>query len=221
MTKQSKRARDNADSPRQSSPEMTTTTTIPLRFHRAELEQKAELSPAGLERLAAGGRPEQLIEALVGAELVHDAASALAMILPHRQSVWWACLSVGLLPDLAERPQERAAVEAASRWVQTVSPADAEGARIATEACDLDRAAAWTAMGAFWAGPTLAPRGQQAVAPAPHLPGVATRTALLLLGQENGLADRVTLRDLLSIGLALMHGETGQQAQAALKARLA
>jgi len=48
----------------------------------------------------------------------------------------------------------------------------------------------------------------------------AARTALLLAVHDTGLAGRLQPPDLLGIGLALMNGDTGRQAQAALHERL-
>jgi hypothetical protein len=195
--------------------------SIPLRFQRAEIEAKADLTAEGKALLAQNGHPERLIKALVDAGNRRDAVYALVMMLPHRQSVWWACLAARLLPDLERRKQDLGAVAAAERWVQGGAPADAEHAGEVANNCDPDFAPAWVATAAFWAGPSLAPRGQHPVPPPPHLPGVATRTSLLLLGQEPALKGRIGLPDLLSIGLELMSGGNGGKAQGELRDRLA
>ncbi len=198
---------------------MSAVTTIPLRFQRAELEAKADLTPEGLLCLQQAAHPERMIRTLIEAGNARDALYALAMMLPHRQAVWWACLAARTLPDLAARPADLAAVDIAERWVQSASAADAEQAGALADA-STDTAPGWVAMAAFWAGPSLAPRGQQPVPPAPHLPGVAVRTALLLLTFEPSLNGRATLADWLDIGVALMNGENGRQAQATVRDRL-
>lgn len=199
---------------------MATPSAIALRFQRQELDQKADLSPAGKACLANARGPQDLIAALSAADDSKDAINALAFMLPHRQVVWWACLGVRLLPDLARRPHDLAAVEQAEAWVQSAAPADAERAGELAEHCDLHTAPGWTAMAAFWGGPSLAPRGLQAVAPAPFLPGVAARTALLLLVHDPAVGGRLLNRDLLGIGLDLMNGDIGRKAQAAVRERL-
>lgn len=199
----------------------SSSTSIPLRFQRAELEAKADLTPEGKALLARIAHPEKLIAALVEAGNARDAIHALTMILPHRQAVWWACLAVRLLPDLDRRKADLAAVAAAERWVQGGGGGDAERAGELANACDPDFAPTWVATAAYWSGPSIAPRGQQAVPPAPHLPGVAARIALLLLPQEPTLAGRVVFADWLPIGLALAAGGNGSQAQAELRGRLA
>ncbi|MFC0206670.1 DUF6931 family protein [Novosphingobium soli] len=195
--------------------------SIPLRFQRSELEAKADLTAAGKGMLGRIGHPEKLVTALVENGNARDAIYALAMMLPHRQAVWWACLAARVVPDLERRSQDLAAVAAAERWVQGGGAGDAERAGEIANACDPDFAPAWVATAAYWAGPSIAPRGQQAVPPAPHLPGVAARIALLLLAHEPALAGRIAFADWLPVGLALMAGGNGAQAQAELRGRLA
>lgn len=194
--------------------------SIPLRFQRAELDAKADLTAEGKALLARIGHPERLIGALVEAGNRRDAIYALALMLPHRQAVWWVCLAARVLPGLERRAPDLAAVAGAERWVQTGSGSDAERAGELANACDPDFGPAWVATAAYWSGPSLAPRGQQVVPPAPHLPGVAARIALLLLVQEPALAGRIVFEDWLAIGLALMGGGNGSQAQAELRGRL-
>lgn len=195
--------------------------TIPLRFQRAELSAKADLSPAAIEMLTRVPGPTELIAGLSAMDDPRDAVSLLALMLPRRQTVWWACLGVRLIPDLAARPVELAAVEIAESWVQTQAPDDCERAFPAAEACAMNAAASWAAMAAFWSGPSLAPRGQQAVAPAPHLAGVAARTALIFTCHDPATGGRIGYGDLLAMGMELMHGELGRRAQAAARDRIA
>jgi len=195
--------------------------SIPLRFQRAELEAKADLTPEGRAALARIGHPERFIAALVEAGNGRDAIHALTLMLPHRQAVWWACLAVRLLPNLERRRHDLAAIAAAERWVRGGGGGDAEQAGERATACDPDFAPAWVATAAHWAGPSIAPRGQQAVPPAAHLPGVATRIAMLLLARDPAFGGRVAFTDCLPIGLALMGGGNGSQAQAALRGALA
>jgi hypothetical protein len=194
---------------------------IPLRFQRAELHDKADLSPTALQTLASVPGPKELIAALSAMENPRDAVSALAIMLPRRQATWWACLSVRLLPDLASRANELAAVEMAESWVQTQAQEDCERAYAAAQACAMNAPGGWAAMAAFWSGGSLAPRGQQAVQPAPHLAGVAARTALIFTHHDPSVAGRIGYGDLLAIGMELMHGELGRRAQTAARERLA
>lgn len=199
---------------------MASAPAIALRFQRSALQEKADLSAAGLAALSQATHPAQFVDALADSGNTRDALYALALMLPHRQAVWWACLAVRLMAGLADIPSEVAAVEAAERWVQSASGSDAEQAGAVAEKGDLGRAPAWAAMAAFWAGPSLAPRGQQAVPPAPHLPGVALRSALILLTHDPVFHGRVTFGDWLTIGRSLMNGGNGRDAQAMLRERI-
>jgi hypothetical protein len=200
---------------------MASRPIIPLRFQRAEIEKKAKLSSEAAAILARNPHPVTLLAGLREAGLARDGVYALVLMLPHRQVVWWGCLAARLLPDLDRRPADLACVAAAERWVQSPQAHEAEQAGEAAAAADRGRGPAWVATAASWAGPSLAPRGQQVVPPAPHLPGAATRSALVLLLLEPALAGRVTYADWLTIGAMLMEGDTGSQAQAALRQRLA
>ncbi len=200
---------------------MDVRNALALRFQRAELREKANLSPAGLACLNTAPGPHELVAALSEQGDARDAVFALAQILPHRQAVWWACLGVRLLPGLAARPADAAAVDVAETWVQTSAAADAARAGVAADHCHPGEAAGWTAMAAYWSGLTIAPPEQQAVVPAPHLPGVATRTALLLTAGDPALRGKIGFADLLGIGLELMRGDLGRKAQTILRERLA
>jgi hypothetical protein len=50
----------------------------------------------------------------------------------------------------------------------------------AAEAAGFTSAEAWTGVGAFWSGGSMAPEGQPEVPPAPHLCGVAVTGSVLL-----------------------------------------
>lgn len=200
---------------------MASASPVALRFRRSELHEHARLSEAAIAVLDDSAQPAEFIHALVEKQLTDDAVHALAMLLPHRQSVWWASLCVRLLPGLDKRPTDLAAVDAAEKWVQSQAPGDAEAAGKAANKADRGKAPAWVAQGANWCGPSLAPRGQPEVPPSPFLPGVATRSALTLLGYDPAFGRAVPLAEWLPIGLALMAGENGKEAQGQVKQGLA
>ena len=193
---------------------------IPLRFQRQELQQQADLSPGALTAVVTAAGPRELIAALAGPDGARDAVAALALMLPRRQAVWWACLAARLLPDTAQAPADSAAIDAAEAWVQSQSSEDSDRAWELAERCDTAAPARWAATAAYWSGSSIAPRGQQAVAPAPHLAGVAARAALTLLAHHPAVGGRIGYGDLLAIGTDLMHGDLGRRAQAGVRERL-
>jgi hypothetical protein len=200
---------------------MASTAAIALRFQRADLQAAAGLSALGKALLADTRGPQDLISTLTGNGHFADAINALALMLPHRQAVWWACLASRLVPGLEARAAEAAAIKAAEDWVQTASPDAAVAAGRLAEACADNGGPYWAAIAAFWSGPSLAPPGIEPVRPAPHLPGVAVRTALGFIAADPVVAGRLAAGDLLDIGIDLMHGNLGRVPQAALTARLA
>ncbi|MEH3106676.1 MAG: hypothetical protein PGN09_05130 [Sphingomonas fennica] len=195
--------------------------TIPLRFQRQELAHKAALTEAGRAALDYATGPQDLLATLMQAGLAQDAVSALAMMLPRRQAVWWGCLAVRLIPDLADRPAELLAVEISEAWVQSQRAEDCERAAAAAELCPFEAAAGLVALATAWSGPSLAPRGQAPVTPAPHLTGTAVRGAIIMTVHDRAIAGRVTIEDLFAIGTALMHGDVGRTAQGEVRQRLA
>lgn len=198
---------------------MATQSTLALRFQRAELQAKANLSPAGLAVLAETTGPQALVESLAAVSAA-DAVNALAFILPHRQAVWWSCLVARLLPDLTGRAVELAALDAAEAWVQGGRPEDCERAQVALDLCDDDRAPFWVATATWWAGPSLAPRGQTPVPPLTFLPGVGVRTAVLYATLHPALAEAMGYAGALTIGREILSGGLGRKAQAAVQARV-
>lgn len=166
-------------------------------------------------------QPVEFLDRLVEQGMGDDAVHALTLLLPHRQTVWWACLAARLLPDIDKRKTGLAAIDAAEKWVQTQKPAEAEMAGKAAGKADRGQGLAWVAQAAHWAGPSLAPRGQPEVPPSPFLPGVAARSALTLLGIDPAFSKPVPLAEWLPIGLALMAGENGKKAQEQVKESLA
>lgn len=180
---------------------------VPVRFQRADLERHADLSADGLAALGEARGPEDFLRALHEAGNRRDLLATLAMILPKRQAVWWACLAARLLAPAKGSPQAKA-VNAAESWVQTQNDEAREAAEAGADALDQEGAAAWAALAAFWSGGSIGPRGQAPVPPASHLTGTAVRSALLMTAIERpGAWD-----DLVAIGLEILSGETGRSA---------
>ncbi len=162
---------------------------------------------AGGRRMPHGdGASGQLIEALRARNHDRDALHALCLILPHRQSVWWACLAARLMPDLARTLTSLPLSRRPSAGCR--APRPATPSRRACWPRPATTAAARIGSRRPLSG--LALRSRRAASspcrPAPYLPGVAVRAALLLFGLEPGLAGRVTPGDWMTMGLALMRG---------------
>ena len=190
---------------------------LPVRFERSDLATHAGLSDDSLVMLRGSRGPEGFIADLQKAGSTADLVITLAFLLPKRQAVWWACLVARLVPGAESSPNDQAALTLAETWVQTGDDEARERAEKAAEACNHEGPAAWAAMGAFWSGGSIAPRGQGTVSPAAHLTAVATRSALFLATLAPGM--RANLNDLSLIGLDLIAGGSGREVCDAIRMR--
>ena len=120
-----------------------------------------------LQRLEAGG-------------FLVEATRLVAHALPKREAVWWACMCAfhTAPPDLPET--DRLARETAENWVRQQTDKLRREAMGKAEAGDFATPEAWAAVAAFWSGDSMAPEGQAAVPPAPHLCGTAVAGAVVL-----------------------------------------
>jgi hypothetical protein len=180
---------------------------IPVRFQRAELAAHADLSPAADALLKTARGPEDILEGLHRSGSHRDFLAALAMMLPKRQGVWWACLAARLLGPAKGSP-ETAAIHAAEAWVQAQSEETREASAVAAEALDHEGAAAWAALAAYWSGGSIGAAGAPPVAPAPHLTGTAVRCALFM----TAAAQPSAWEEMVAIGVEILAGETGRKA---------
>jgi hypothetical protein len=180
---------------------------LPVRFQRAELLSHADLSDAGRALADDARGPEDLVGALRNSGNHRDLIAALALILPKRQAVWWACLAARLLAPAAGS-RELAAINAAEAWVQTQGEEERFRAEAAADALEHDGAAAWAALAAFWSGGSIGPRDAQPVPPASHLTGTAVRGALFMTAAARPSA----WEQLVEIGLEILAGGSGRTA---------
>lgn len=112
------------------------------------------------------------IERLAAAGFLLEAAKLTAHALPKREAVWWACMCAR-----HTAPTDQAALaelcSAAETWVRKQSDESRRAAFEMAQAMGLATPEAWAAVGAFWAGDSMAPVGQPKVPPPGHLCGTA------------------------------------------------
>ncbi|TDT99757.1 MULTISPECIES: DUF6931 family protein [Azorhizobium] len=129
-----------------------------LRFSLAE-QLCTVLEPGEEARalLKPGMSAGQFLSALAGAGLFVDAIRYLAVALPRREAVWWACACRRtFLP--AELPvAEATAWQAAEAWVYEPSEPLRRACFAPGEALKFETAGAYAALGTFWSGGSLAP----------------------------------------------------------------
>jgi hypothetical protein len=140
-----------------------------------------------------------------------EAARLVAHALPKREAVWWACMCAAHTApaDLAEA--ERTALAAAELWVRAQTDAARRAAMAQAQATGFSSPEAWAAVAAFWSGESMAPEGQPAVPPAPHLTGTAVAGSVALSAVRGQVSRRpARLRRFLESGRNIAAGDPGR-----------
>ncbi|MEH3148518.1 MAG: hypothetical protein PGN34_26480 [Methylobacterium frigidaeris] len=182
-----------------------------LRFSSAE-ELCAVLAPG--EEAGAVLAPRQgaaeFLAALATAGLLVDAIRYLAVALPRREAVWWACAARRRMPA-AESEPERAAWQAAETWVYEPTEPNRQATYAHAEGLKFDTAGAYAALGAFWSGGSLAPpETGQHIPPGDGLTGSAVGAAVMFRcvpGEAGTIAERHRLA--LETGFDIARGGSG------------
>jgi hypothetical protein len=140
----------------------------PLSELLARVAPPAEAQPA----LAGCSQVPDAMDRLAAAGFLLEAAKLAAHALPKREAVWWACMCARHTapPELQHLADLCAAAEI---WVRKQTDDTRRAAFEMAQTLGLDTPEAWAAVGAFWAGDSMAPLGQPKVPPAPHLTGTA------------------------------------------------
>ncbi len=109
------------------------------------------------------------------------AIRTMAMALPRREAVWWACLNARAA-RVAESPAETLAVlETAEAWVFKPSDELAQDAFALAEAAGFENPESYAALAAKWAGGNMAPpEAGVVVPPGDGLTASAAAAAVLL-----------------------------------------
>lgn len=186
-----------------------------LRYALAEhLTAQLEPSEEAQALLTPGLTAAGFIQALADAELTTEALRFLALGLPRREAVWWACAArqrflPGELPE-----KETAAWNAAEAWVYQPTEANRRAAYRPAEALKFETAGAYAALGTFWSGGSLAPpESVLVVPPGDALTGSAIGASLLLCcvpGPAKTIGERHSAA--LMIGADIANGGSGQPA---------
>lgn len=190
-----------------------------VRFERAE--QLAEvLAPSDEARLCL--KPEAsgaaFIRALADAGLNIDSLRYLAVALPRREAVWWACMThrrlagPDMATDAAQAERDAACWKAAEAWVYEPTEQNRQACYDLAQALDFNTAGAYAALGAFWADGNLAPPGSGVVVPpGDGLTGSAVAASVILScvpGVAKSIAERH--RVALLVGADIANGGYGE-----------
>lgn len=186
---------------------LTKFDTVDLVTLRPRLAFTAEVTPS----IADCTSITEALDALQGTGFLLEAARLIAHALRKREAVWWACMcAVHTAPaDLSDA--DRAAREAAELWVRQQTDQTRRAAMDRAQATGFDTPEAWAAVAAFWSGDSMAPEGQNAVPPAPHLTGTAVAGAIALASvRGNVLRRTVRLTRFLESGRNIAAGGPGR-----------
>lgn len=176
----------------------------------ASAEAKALLTP--------DAQPSDYVALLVEKELFTDAAGFVAQWLEPYDAVAWACEAARAA--LGEAPRaERAALEAAERWLATRDEKDRRAASEAAERLGHRSAPAMAAAAAGWTGGSLSSADLPAVAPPPGLAGKGASAAVLLAASSAAPEVPERLRGLIWRGVDLAEGrrKTGRTPEARVR----
>lgn len=160
--------------------------------------QNAQLVSEALDRLEAGG-------------FLLEATRLMAHALPKREAVWWACMCAAHTapPDLSEN--DRKARETAEHWVRQQTDQVRRAGMQLAEAGGFTTPEAWTAVAAFWSGDSMAPEGQPAVPPGPHLTGMAVAGCVALAAvRGDPTKQQARLKQFLESGRNIAAGGPGR-----------
>lgn len=120
------------------------------------------------------------LERLEGTGFLLEATRLVAHALPRREAVWWACMCATHTAPADLPEADRKARETAEHWVRQQTDKLRREAMAHAEASGFGTPEAWAAVAAFWCGDSMAPEGQPAVPPAPHLAGTAAAGGIAL-----------------------------------------
>jgi hypothetical protein len=189
--------------------------TGPLKKVSAKLAREVctqfELSAEGKTLLDDQVSPDVFLDRLLENGHFADAIRLLSFALPKREAVWWSCQCVRECLAGDASPQALAAVKAAEEWVRKPTEENRWAAKEPGELVGFDKAAAWTAMGAFWSGGSMVPAHLPAMAPGPTFSGMAVSGAILLAAAQNEperAMDR--FKQFIGYGVDIANGGTGK-----------
>lgn len=173
-----------------------------------------ELDEQAMQLLQDDAAPAQYLQQLIEKELYPDAVRFLAVALPKREAIWWACLcarhTLGESPSLADVK----AVEMAEAWVYRPTEENRQPTLLAAEATQFKTPAGWAAVAVFWSGGSISPAKGVIVPPADELTGKAVIGAVMLAAARSGVNKiKANYQLFLKQGIHIANGGDGRAVQ--------
>ncbi len=176
------------------------------RSDTAEIVSRFDASPEATALLAPGLGAADFVAALVEKELWSDAAGFVGQWLGKREAVTWACLASRKALGEAPPPKERAALEAAEKWLAAPDEPSRRACEAAAEALAYRSAPAMAAAAAFWSGGSLSLPDLPKVAPPENLTGKGASGSVLMAGAAGAPDVAGRLRELIWLGVDIADG---------------
>lgn len=153
-----------------------------LRFEFArDAVGDLELSEEAMPLLKDNPTTPDFLETCVEQGLLIDAIRVMAIALPRREAVWWACLNARDARQEEDPADRLKALEAAEKWVfKPTEPHRVKTFEVA-EIAGFDSPESYAALAAFWSGGSMAPaEAAVVVPPGDGLTGTSAAAAVLL-----------------------------------------
>jgi pSer/pThr/pTyr-binding forkhead associated (FHA) protein len=157
-------------------------------------------------------QPEHTIPSLIATFVEHQKFDAairlLSYSLPKREAIWWAYRCVDQLLGNGLSKVEQAIMDAALAWLKEPSEPHRRTAMELAEGDDLQSAASWVALAAFWSEGSLAPPDLPEVPPDDRLTSQGVTAALLLTANQGDFSQSTQkYQSILKMGQAIQAGE--------------
>lgn len=177
----------------------------------AELLLDIEVSEEAEEHLVHDTAPEVSINHLIEAGLFADAIKLLALGLPKRESVWWACLCARALQNPQTDENNVKALAATESWVKNPNEERRQVCKELSERTKYKTPASWAATAATWCHGSLAAPGEPTIEPPDHLyaHAVAGSVTLAAVLSDPVNPDKLFMR-YIQQGLSLARGGNGK-----------
>ncbi|TLM77942.1 DUF6931 family protein [Microbulbifer harenosus] len=187
----------------------------------AELLQYVDISEEASGYVIPDTAPEISINQLMEAGFFADAVKLLALGLPKRESVWWACLCARDIHGPQTDEDNTGALVAAESWVKSPTEERRLNCKGYAEKTRYKTPASWAATAAAWSHGSLSDPGEPAIEPPAHLYAHAVAGSVTLAAVlSNPVNAEKSFQRFLQQGLDLARGGNGKTAARATENQL-
>jgi len=151
--------------------------------------------------------PLAFVDTLVEHRQFADAIRVLSLLLPKRESVWWAYQCVDEMVSERVAEAQRLVMDVTSTWFKEPTDANRRAAMAAGEATRFETPHGWVALAAFWSEGSMTAVELPEALPGEKLTARAVTAALLMtasLGEPDQTEQRY--RRILDIGREILDG---------------